>query len=133
MRAEEIDRCHDLSVIPSDAAQPSFNLAQAVLLYAYELQLAAGPTLVTTQEAPLPASATDEQLQVLHDSLGQLLTRGNFLRDGRDALQQLFVPLRRAKLSAKEAALWTAAVSSVAKRLPGTGPEESDPQPGSGE
>ena len=43
----EVERCHDLSAVPTDPSQPSINLAQAVLLYAYEVRmasLAAAPT-----------------------------------------------------------------------------------------
>src|SRR5262249_47101612 len=38
---EELARCHVRVHIPSDPAHPSLNLAQAVLLIAYELRLAA--------------------------------------------------------------------------------------------
>ena len=37
----ELDLCHALVHVPTDPAQPSLNLAQAVLLLAYELRLAA--------------------------------------------------------------------------------------------
>jgi TrmH family RNA methyltransferase len=37
----EMDLCHSLAHVPTDPAQPSLNLAQAVLLVAYELRLAA--------------------------------------------------------------------------------------------
>jgi len=37
LRREELARCHALSRIPSDARQPSLNLAQAVCVYAYAL------------------------------------------------------------------------------------------------
>jgi TrmH family RNA methyltransferase len=37
---EELDLCHELVHIPTDPAQPSLNLAQAVLLIGYELRLA---------------------------------------------------------------------------------------------
>jgi TrmH family RNA methyltransferase len=37
LTSEEVHRCHDLSAIPADAAQPSLNLAQAVLVYAWAL------------------------------------------------------------------------------------------------
>jgi tRNA(Leu) C34 or U34 (ribose-2'-O)-methylase TrmL len=36
----EVERCHDLSAVPTDTSQPSINLAQAVLLYAYEVRMA---------------------------------------------------------------------------------------------
>ena len=41
MTNEEVWRCHDLSSVPTAPEQPSINLAQAVLLYAYELRVAA--------------------------------------------------------------------------------------------
>jgi tRNA C32,U32 (ribose-2'-O)-methylase TrmJ len=37
----EMDLCHALVHVPTDPAQPSLNLAQAVLLLAYEMRLAA--------------------------------------------------------------------------------------------
>ncbi len=36
----ELDRCHDLSVIPTAGAQPSMNLAHAVVVYGWELRRA---------------------------------------------------------------------------------------------
>jgi tRNA/rRNA methyltransferase len=36
----EMDLCHALVHVPTDPAQPSLNLAQAVLLLAYEMRLA---------------------------------------------------------------------------------------------
>jgi len=49
----ERDLCHRLVRIPADPAQPSLNLAQAVLLLAYELRLA-------LLSAPAPAAAGGE-------------------------------------------------------------------------
>jgi tRNA C32,U32 (ribose-2'-O)-methylase TrmJ len=37
----ELGLCHALVHVPTDPAQPSLNLAQAVLVLAYELRLAA--------------------------------------------------------------------------------------------
>ncbi|HEY5677335.1 MAG TPA: RNA methyltransferase, partial [Myxococcales bacterium] len=41
LTAAEVDAVDLLSSIPSDPAQPSWNLAQAVAVYAYELRIAA--------------------------------------------------------------------------------------------
>ena len=41
LRNDELDLCHLLVHIPTDPAQPSLNLAQAVLLLAYEIRVAA--------------------------------------------------------------------------------------------
>ncbi len=40
LTGSELDLCHSLVHVPTDPAQPSLNLAQAVLLVAYELRLA---------------------------------------------------------------------------------------------
>lgn len=37
---EEVDRCRFLSMVPTDDGQPSLNLAQAVMLYAWEIRKA---------------------------------------------------------------------------------------------
>lgn len=114
----EVQRCHALSAVPTDPAQPSINLAQAVLLYAYELkvaQLSASPP-----PRPPPAEpASDAELERLRGALEALLSRGGFLvHPDRHAVRDLMTPLLRSALSRKEARLWMAALSSVAKRLP---------------
>jgi TrmH family RNA methyltransferase len=115
---EELDRCHATSTAPSSAAQPSLNLAQAVLLYAYELRMAALEQL----KAPAPARqrrASDGDVRVVEDALQLALSRGGFLHGQRPAaLRDLTSVLQRAVLTEKEAKLWTAALRSLAKRLP---------------
>jgi tRNA (cytidine32/uridine32-2'-O)-methyltransferase len=54
LTAAERGLCHLLVRIPADPAQPSLNLAQAVLLVAYELRLA---HLAAAEPATLPAAA----------------------------------------------------------------------------
>lgn len=117
MTNEEVDRCHDLSAIPTDDAQPSVNLAQSVLLYAWELRMA---SLAALERSPAPraAAATDEQLSRLHEALKVLLANGGFLQDeGRPAVKQLMAPLIRSRLTKAEAQLWMAAVKSLTKGL----------------
>jgi tRNA/rRNA methyltransferase len=114
---EEIDRCHDLSTIPTLPEQPSLNLAQALLLYAYELhraELAAGPQ----PERPQPCLATDAELSQVEEALRELLRKGGFLvgNGERHAVKDLFAALRRARLVRSEARLWLAALKSVARR-----------------
>jgi TrmH family RNA methyltransferase len=64
----ELLLCHETVTIPTRVRQPSLNLAQAVLLIAYELQLAAAPVpaLVAT---PAPASALEAALEELRAAL----------------------------------------------------------------
>jgi tRNA/rRNA methyltransferase len=113
---DEVHRCHDLSAIPTDGAQPSVNLAQAVLLYAYELRkaaLGAGASATT----PAPAGATDAELGALEDALRTALRAGGFLTGPeRHAVRDLVAPLRRARLTRKEARLWAAAMRTMARR-----------------
>ena len=112
----ELDRCHDLSAIPVDEAQPSLNLAQAVLVYAYEARLAAG-----SPPAGRPgALATDADLARLEAALRALLREGGFLAGPeRHAVRDLAAVLRRGRPSPREARLWEAALRAVARRLPG--------------
>lgn len=112
---EELDRCHDQTCLPTSEAQPSVNLAQAVLLYAYELRQA------MARERPpplLPAAASDAQLQGLRVGLERLLSEAGFLtHDPRPALQGLLAPLVRSRLTREEATLWQAALGSMRKAL----------------
>jgi tRNA/rRNA methyltransferase/tRNA (cytidine32/uridine32-2'-O)-methyltransferase len=117
LQNEELHRCHDLSSVPTDPEQPSINLAQSVLLYAYELRVAAlqAPERPSAERLP----ATDAALAHLEDALGRVLTRAGFLvNEGRHGLRDLVAPLRRARLGRDEAGLWTAALHSVLRKLP---------------
>jgi len=112
---EAVERCHDLSVIPTDAAQPSLNLAQAVIVYAYALRRAlaapAGP-------APRPVAATDAELARVEEALRVALRGGGFLAGPeRHAVKDLAATLRRARLSRREARLWLAALARLGRAL----------------
>lgn len=114
---EEIDRCHDLSAVPTDDAQPSINLAQAVLLYAYEVKLAS--QVDEREKAPRAKPATMAELSQVEEALGATLRRGRFLKDeGRSAMRELFGTLLRSRLTGAEARLWLAALKTVEKALP---------------
>jgi tRNA/rRNA methyltransferase len=110
----EVDRCHDLSAIPTAAAQPSMNLAQAVAVYAWELRRAA-------LEAGAPAraaapAATDAELSLVEDALRSALRGAGFLAGPeRHAVRDLAATLRRARLRAREARLWLAALRTLAR------------------
>ncbi len=113
----EIDRCHDLSAIPSATAQPSLNLAQAVLVYAWELRRAgleaatpAGP------RARAATGATDAEVARVEEALRAALRAGGFLAGPeRHAVKDLVATLRRARLSAREARLWIAALRTLGR------------------
>jgi TrmH family RNA methyltransferase len=65
----ELDLCHALVHVPTDPGHPSLNLAQAVLLLAYEMRLAA-------LEEPRPGTADERQARApageLEQALGEL-------------------------------------------------------------
>jgi tRNA/rRNA methyltransferase len=116
---DDIHRCHDLSAIPTDDAQPSVNLAQAVLVYAYELRRA-----FLERSGGLPAAARgaaagadDAQLAAVESALRGALRTARFLAGPeRHAVRDLVAALRRARLSRREAALWIAALRTLGRR-----------------
>jgi tRNA/rRNA methyltransferase len=116
LTAAELARCHALSAIPSGGAQPSLNLAQAVMLYAYEARRAdLGPP--PAQAAP--RGATDGELASMEGALRDLLRAGRFLAGPeRHAVRDLAAVLRRGRPTPKEARLWATALRAVGRRLP---------------
>jgi tRNA/rRNA methyltransferase/tRNA (cytidine32/uridine32-2'-O)-methyltransferase len=123
MTNAELLRCNALSAAPTSTQQPSINLAQAVLLYAYELRLAFLSTVAIDRttaathreaNAPKPIAATDADLRQLESLLRTVLERSRFLVDPeRHAIRDLLAPLQRGALSRKEAQLWQAALHSL--------------------
>jgi TrmH family RNA methyltransferase len=99
---EDLAQCHDVSSIPSSDEQPSLNLAQAVLVYAYELFKK--PAL---SEAPGPRAADDALLRQVASSLDAVLGGEH---------PELIQTLIRARLSKKEAEHWQASLRAVDKR-----------------
>jgi tRNA/rRNA methyltransferase len=76
-----LDRCHALLTIPTSPAYPSLNLAQAVLITAYELHLAAAnPAARPTAARPAPP---DADLERFFTTLEQALTAIHFLKPGQ--------------------------------------------------
>ncbi len=112
---DDLLACHDLSCIPASIEQPSYNLAQSVVIYAYELLLAAGagPAPVAQQRA------SERELQQLERALRELLARGGFADPDRPrhGVRELAQTLRRSGLTLSEAKLWLAALRRVAAEL----------------
>jgi TrmH family RNA methyltransferase len=66
----EIAQCQRLSTIPTAPEYPSLNLAQAVMVVAYELMLAAGAERATiASEEYAPAAAVEEMHRRMADAL----------------------------------------------------------------
>jgi TrmH family RNA methyltransferase len=65
----ELRLCHEVVRIPSAAAQPSLNLAQAVLVVAYELYVGVVPAHERPTEHAAPAARLEAALAALRESL----------------------------------------------------------------
>ena len=115
---QEMERCHDLSTIPTAAGQPSMNLAQAVAIYLWELRRAA---LTHASPSPEPTPAPEVDLRLVEDALRAVLRAGGFLRGPeRHAVRDLMATLRRSRLRCSESRLWLAALRSLLARSPRT-------------
>jgi tRNA/rRNA methyltransferase len=119
LNADAVRRCHDVSAIPAAAEQPSLNLAQAVLVYAWALRCAA----IAAEARPVPARpapALEGDLARVESALREALRGGGFLAGPeRHAVADLARTLRRAQLSRREARLWLAALRRVSRALAG--------------
>jgi tRNA (cytidine32/uridine32-2'-O)-methyltransferase len=112
---EELWRCHDVSAIHAEPEQPSLNLAQAVLVYAYEWHQA---MLEATAPPPAPTAKTapDAAVARVEESLRQMLQKRGFITGGeRHAVRDLFETLRRSRLTQREAELWLSALNVASK------------------
>ena len=77
LNTDELTHCDPLVTVPCSAAQPTLNLAQAVLIVAYELAIAAPHDSV----AELPAAANAGDVERLLAHLDTLFRRVGFARD----------------------------------------------------
>ena len=83
LTAEEVEAVDLLSSIPSDPAQPSWNLAQAIAIYAYELRMA---SQAPRQPSPRPdadpaaLAAVDRALAEATGAIGKPATRRRLFR-----------------------------------------------------
>jgi len=110
---DDLSRCHDVVVIPTDDAQPSMNLshAAAVLLY-----------LCTRPEAPPPAAEPGAQLQLvqkLEVLMKDTLLHAEFLNPqaSQHTLMELTRSLVRGGLTEREAQVWISAFTHVKRWL----------------
>lgn len=117
LRNEELLRVHAVSALPTDTAQPSVNLAQAVLLYLYEHRRAQMSADVR-DAALLPQAASDADLEIIQSMLTQVLSDSGFLhQEGDVVVRDLLDPVRRSRLTRREAALWKAALGNLRNKL----------------
>ena len=90
LEVEELDRCTHLAYLPTDERQSSLNLAQSVVLVAYELALASEPA-VEPRDADPPAS--DEEREAMYAHLRRALATIGFLHE--DSADPLMRRIRR--------------------------------------
>jgi TrmH family RNA methyltransferase len=85
LTAEELDRCHRLTTIPSNPVYPSLNLAAAVQLLCWELRRAAiAPPKISLKEDPGYMNGrfgppTAEQMEQFYEHLERVLLGTGFL------------------------------------------------------
>ena len=105
LRTDELALCHLRVHIPTDPAQHSLNLAQAVLLVAYELRLAALEPAPARDDAEAPATMADVE-GALDQLRAALLAVGYLNPANPDAiLAELRRLLTRRAVTAREATL----------------------------
>jgi tRNA/rRNA methyltransferase/tRNA (cytidine32/uridine32-2'-O)-methyltransferase len=113
----EVQSCHALSAAPTLEDQPSINLAQAVVLYSYELRMAQLHTR-RLPLAPRPVAASRAEMQRLETQLRTVLQGSQFLaHPQRHAVRDLVASLQRGGLSRREAQLWLAALHTLEPRM----------------
>jgi len=124
LRNDELQLCHRRVHIPTDPVHPSLNLAQAVLLLAYELRLAALPAGSEPAYEAASAGAVEEALQELRDGL---LGIGYLKEQNPDAiLAELRQLVARARPTVREVTLLRGVARQV--RFAGTAiARRSDP------
>ena len=111
----ELRRASAVATIPT-AQKSSLNLAQAVLVFGYEVLLARATPRPPHQEPP---PADEKLLARLRNRTGELLSRVGFLNPQQPdrALDELLQLLRRARASRREVEMLLAALDQLARNV----------------
>jgi TrmH family RNA methyltransferase len=114
---EDLDLCDRLLVVPTAAEYASLNLAQAVLLIAYELRLAAQAAEPLPRPKRRSGPATSRDLLTLFEDAERALGTVEFFkaRNAPMVMRSLRAVLRRAQLTSREAGLLRAMAIEVRK------------------
>ena len=130
LTAEELDRCHSVLRIPTDPSYRSLNLAQAVLIVAYELWQASEQPAPSPRRTTQPADAA--QLEGLFDAAERALWGIEFFKAASNAtiMRSLRGLIHRAEPDAREAALLKAIALETLSflRRKGIEPDHQDAQ-----
>src|SRR5207237_5202184 len=109
-------RANAIATIPT-AAESSRNLAQAVMVFGYEILLAGKGPGRPPPRGPEPAN--ERLLGLLRDRAQSLLLRAGFLNPQQPdrALDEMLQILRRARASRREVEMLLGALDQVARNL----------------
>jgi TrmH family RNA methyltransferase len=115
---DELALCHQLVAVPTDPAQPSLNLAQAVLLGCYELTRAGAPPAVPRERA------TGAEIDGFTDHLDRTLHAIGFLQppQGRRLLHELRAFINRAEPSPREVRVFRGILRQIGWAIRGARP-----------
>jgi len=112
----ELRRANAVATIPT-AQKSSLNLAQAVLVFGYELMLASA----TAERPPDPEHplADEKLLAMLRKRAGELLLRAGFLNPQQPdrALDELLQIARRSRATRREVEMLLAALDQIARSM----------------
>jgi TrmH family RNA methyltransferase len=102
LSTEEVNQCSVISTIPANPAYSSLNLAAAVQIFAYEVQLAAIGVEWPPQE--LPAAASHEEVEGFYAHLEQTMIDTGFLdpSNPKRLMQRMRRLFARARLEKEE-------------------------------
>jgi tRNA C32,U32 (ribose-2'-O)-methylase TrmJ len=110
LHADEIDQLDQVTTMHSAPEQPSWNLAQAVAVYAHELRSAA----IESEERPLQERDADPaRMAAVSRALGTALDKIGKPQTHR----RLYPTLDRARMSAREASLWIAVLERIRRAV----------------
>jgi len=114
---EDLDLCDRLLVIPTDPGFSSLNLAQAVLVVAYELRMTAGEAWPLPRPKRRSKAADSRAMLALFDDCRRALDTIEFFkkRNAPIVMRSLRAVLRRAEPTAREAGLLRAMAIEVRK------------------
>jgi tRNA/rRNA methyltransferase len=109
---QDLRRASAVATVPT-AHKSSLNLAQAAMVFGYEILKARGAAL--PKEGPRPPPATEEMLQLLRGRARALLLSAGFLNPQQPdrVLDELLSLLRRAHATRREVELLLAAVAQL--------------------
>jgi tRNA/rRNA methyltransferase len=110
LTAQEVDAVDLLATIPGSEEQPSWNLAQAIAIFAYELRMAA---LAAPPSAPPERAVADPAALAAVD---RALAEATEALHKPHARRRLYRALERAGLLPREASLWTAFLRAVGRK-----------------